>query len=87
MTRPAYTIDVLPVGSKVKIGDQEISATVQRVMILDNNAVSYLCAWWDGRHRRQKWCMSREVARAESASRMRIGFRPLSPDPAGSPHA
>ncbi|HEY6231355.1 MAG TPA: hypothetical protein VIW64_08825 [Pyrinomonadaceae bacterium] len=69
----AQTIEVLPIGTKVKIAG-DIQATVRAVTIYSEHWIKYLCVWWDERERKEEWLMSDEVDAAATA-RVGIAFQ------------
>jgi uncharacterized protein YodC (DUF2158 family) len=42
------TLEFYNVGTKVKL-EKDIQGTIISVTIQSNNAISYICGWWNGR--------------------------------------
>ena len=72
-TRNAASLTLLPIGTKVLVGDS-VEATVCEISISKHDRVQYRCAWWDGNTRHSDWLEQHEVTANKDASAMPIGF-------------
>jgi hypothetical protein len=66
-------IEVLPIGSRVALGDGEVPGTISAVCVRGEGNVTYEVAWWNGRARIEQWLPASEV-KARAAGPLRIGF-------------
>ena len=66
-------IEVMQVGSPVIVGE-DIPATITGIAIDDKSRITYQCAWWDKRTRKNEWLEQFEVVRVPGVEQMRIGF-------------
>lgn len=68
------TIEVLPVGSKVRFIDEGRVGIVTQVCIQADEKVSYEVAWWSGGTRNIAWVSAVEISPESPAANQRIGF-------------
>ncbi len=68
------SIEVLAIGSRVLIAEQELPARIIGVWIKMGNVVCYRCSWWDGRTRKEEWLEAGEVHAVGEVETLKIGF-------------
>ncbi|MGZ6045670.1 MAG: hypothetical protein ACXWNW_14170 [Isosphaeraceae bacterium] len=68
-------LEVLPLGSRVSLGDGTIPAIVTAIIIRGDRP-SYEVVWWDGRARKSEWLETSEV-KSDEVARTKIGFRQI----------
>lgn len=66
-------MEVIPIGTRVKVGFGEIDAVVTAVNVR-MTGVEYEVAWWNGRERYCCWVSACEVETDGPVATSRIGF-------------
>lgn len=68
------TIEVLPLGAKVLIGDAEPISGVVLAVLLEVAGVLYRIGWWDGRNWRSDYLPALSIRSADAGALQTIGF-------------
>jgi uncharacterized protein YodC (DUF2158 family) len=61
------------IGTQVKLG-KDIQGTIISVTIQSNNAISYICGWWNGRSYYTETFIPYQIEALVTTEKTRIGF-------------
>ena len=70
----SHTVEVMMVGSPVKVGHHVNDARITGILLRDKNYIKYEVSWWDSGERKVDFFEQCEVERVEKTAVTKIGF-------------